>query len=236
VLSATGAFAGATVDTVAGLVDGAVRSVAQPFVGEPLERGPFFGNQDAFDRGNAVGDVGTTLVELGTGAAGLMSAAAAAGAGLGGPGLAAAGGGVLALPVATPVVVVAGVGVGTLGIYMACSNLLDPKGPFGGSNPPKAPRTVPDVLKDGGKSIGAAGRNRGVRTVGSESELQSLFDELTTGGTTVPSGTYPGKVVKTPDGSVIRMRSGSKSGGPTIDITGSNGEPLKVHIDPWPPQ
>jgi RHS repeat-associated protein len=107
-------------------------------------------------------------------------------------------------------------------------------GPVGGYRPPGgAPgRTVGDVLKDGGKSIGPPGRSRGVVTVGSEAELQGVFKELTQGGTVVPSGTYPGTVVKMPDGSFVRMRGASKSGGATIDITGADGKTLKVHIDP----
>jgi RHS repeat-associated protein len=102
-----------------------------------------------------------------------------------------------------------------------------------GKIPPR--RTIADVLRDGGRSIGLPGKNPGVRTLKSVGEMESLFNELSAGGTVVPSGTYPGRVVKMPDGSVIRIRPGSKSGGPTIDITGPNGKPLKVHIDPWPP-
>ena len=69
-------------------------------------------------------------------------------------------------------------------------------------------------------------------TVGSEAELRGVFRELTQGGTVVPPGTYPGTVVKMPDGSFVRIRGNSKSGGATIDIIGTNGKTLKVHIDP----
>ena len=91
-------------------------------------------------------------------------------------------------------------------------------------------RTIPEVLMDGGKTIGQPGRSPGVRTVADAPELQALFDELSAGGTRLPPGTYPGVRVQMPDGSQIGLRTTSKSGGPTIDIKGPNGDTLKVHI------
>jgi hypothetical protein len=95
--------------------------------------------------------------------------------------------------------------------------------------------TVDDLAKDGGQKIGKAGRNTGVRTVGSESDLDAIWRQYSKGGTPVTGSTYPGQRVAFPDGSEIAKRSASKSGGPTIDVLGAGGERLKIHIDPRPP-
>ncbi len=79
-----------------------------------------------------------------------------------------------------------------------------------------------------------AGRSAGVKVVGSEAELTSLFGRLSAGGKSVSGTTYPGKVVKLPDGSILRLRQFSTSGGPTIDFTPVGGTIIKVHIEPWP--
>ena len=93
---------------------------------------------------------------------------------------------------------------------------------------------VDELAKDGGKKIGKAGRNAGTRTVGSIAELDAIWDKYSAGGTPVTTSSYPGRRVAFPDGSEIAKRSGSKSGGPTIDVLGANGERVKIHIDPWP--
>ncbi len=94
--------------------------------------------------------------------------------------------------------------------------------------------TVDELAKDGGKKIGNPGRNAGVRTVGSESELETIWLQYSPGGTPVVGSNYPGQRVGFPDGSEIAKRSASKSGGPTIDVLGAHGERVKIHIDPWP--
>ena len=80
------------------------------------------------------------------------------------------------------------------------------------------------------KNVGSPGKSRGVRVVDSEQDLVELFNQSTKGAQTLPSGTYPGVVRKLPDGTIMRLRSHSKSGGSTIDITFRNGELMKVHI------
>jgi hypothetical protein len=76
-------------------------------------------------------------------------------------------------------------------------------------------------------------RGRGIRTAGSESHLDELFAELSRGGTSIKSP-HLGPSVTLPDGTVVRTRPGSLSGGPTIDITFPGGKIVKVHISPWP--
>jgi len=75
------------------------------------------------------------------------------------------------------------------------------------------------------------GRRPHVRTVKSEAEIKALHAELTDGGLAMPPGTYPGTVTKMPDGTIVRMRPGSKSGGATIDITHPDGTTNKVHLE-----
>jgi hypothetical protein len=95
--------------------------------------------------------------------------------------------------------------------------------------------TVDELAKDGGKKIGTPGKNVGVRTVGSVAVLDLIWDDYSQGGSAVVGSTYPGQRVAFPDGSEIAKRSASKSGGPTIDVLGANGERVKIHVDPWPP-
>lgn len=95
--------------------------------------------------------------------------------------------------------------------------------------------TVDELAKDGGQKIGKAGRNVGVRTVGSEPELDAIWNHYSQGGAAMAGSTYPGQRMRFPDGSEIAKRSASKTGGPTIDIVGAGGERVKIHVDLWPP-
>jgi hypothetical protein len=87
----------------------------------------------------------------------------------------------------------------------------------------KTPRSLFDAL--------AKGKQPHVRTVKTPADLTKLHSELTKGGTPMNPGTYPGTVIKAPDGTIIRMRPGSKSGGGAIDITFPDGTINKVHIE-----
>ena len=86
--------------------------------------------------------------------------------------------------------------------------------------------TVDDAL-----SALGAGRSGGVRTVGSAGELDDLFAQLSRGGEVVENS-YPGKLVRLPDGTTVGLRGASKSGGPTIDIVKPGRAPTKVHVGP----
>ncbi len=93
--------------------------------------------------------------------------------------------------------------------------------------------TVDELAQDGGKKIGNSGQRAGIRTVGSEAELDAIWSQFSNGGTPVVGSTYPGSRVRFADGSEIARRSSSKSGGPTIDILGAGGERVKIHVNPW---
>ena len=85
--------------------------------------------------------------------------------------------------------------------------------------PPVEGETPADVLKPGGKNVGAPGDNSKVRVLpGGEDGARELFDRLTKGGTDVTPPTYPGKFVQMPDGSRFGYREKSTSGPPTIDV------------------
>ncbi|MFN6206820.1 MAG: hypothetical protein ACK49R_10285 [Planctomycetota bacterium] len=82
------------------------------------------------------------------------------------------------------------------------------------------------------------GNSPGVRVVGSEQNLDDLFNDLTQGGTESTPPTYPGIGVVLPDGTWIGIRPDSSSGGTgdtTIDIRYPDGSTTKVHIDPCSP-
>jgi hypothetical protein len=88
------------------------------------------------------------------------------------------------------------------------------------------PRPVDDVLNEL-----PAGRNPGVRTVGSEAELDRVHRELTQNGRPIEVPGYPGSWTERPDGVRIGLRDSSKSGGKTIDIRYSDGTTEKVHAE-----
>ena len=75
----------------------------------------------------------------------------------------------------------------------------------------------------------SAGRSPGVYTVSNSDELRGLYDNLSVGGSSVETS-YPGAIVRLPDGTTVAIRTGSKSGGPTIDVKLPDGTQLKVHV------
>lgn len=77
---------------------------------------------------------------------------------------------------------------------------------------------------------GKSGKTGPIKEVPDAKALNDLFDSLSCGGKSVSPGTYPGVVKQLPDGTIVRMRPGSKSGGATIDITMPDGKIIKVHI------
>jgi RHS repeat-associated protein len=79
------------------------------------------------------------------------------------------------------------------------------------------------------------GNSSRVSIVQTSEELESLFSKLSEGGTPVESS-YPGELVKLPDGTTVGLRPTSDSGGPTIDIKLPDGAIAKVHVNPWPPK
>lgn len=85
---------------------------------------------------------------------------------------------------------------------------------------------VDDVL--GGLSKGG---NSGVRTVGSDAELDEVSGTLTRGGSPVEVPGYKGTWIERGDGVRVGIRDASKSGGRTIDIRYPEGTTKKVHTE-----
>ncbi|WP_072804128.1 hypothetical protein [Rhodococcoides yunnanense] len=73
------------------------------------------------------------------------------------------------------------------------------------------------------------GRNPPIRQVENEQQLRDLWDTLTAEGRVVEDARYPGQVVELPDGTQVRLRESSRSGGPTMDINYPSGDKEKVH-------
>ena len=77
---------------------------------------------------------------------------------------------------------------------------------------------------------GKTGKTGPIKEVPDAKALDDLFDSLGSGGKNVNPGAYPGVVKELPDGTILRRRPGSKSGGATLDITMPDGTIIKVHI------
>ncbi|HQR43445.1 MAG TPA: polymorphic toxin-type HINT domain-containing protein, partial [Gemmatales bacterium] len=89
-----------------------------------------------------------------------------------------------------------------------------------------APNNAKEILD---QLPGKKGKTGPIKEVPNEQALRDLFDTLSKEGKTVNPGTYPGVVKELPDGTMVRMRPGSKSGGATLDITMPDGKIYKVH-------
>jgi RHS repeat-associated protein len=77
------------------------------------------------------------------------------------------------------------------------------------------------------------GKNPNVYQVNTPEEMTKLFNDLSRGGKNVTPPTYKGTLVELQDGTLVGMRTASKSGGPTIDVKppeGFGAKPLKVHL------
>lgn len=88
----------------------------------------------------------------------------------------------------------------------------------------------PEVAKLLDKLPGEIGKTGPIKEVPDAKALDDLIDALSDGGETVNSGSYPGMVKELPDGTIIRKRPSSESGGATLDITLPGGTYVKVHI------
>lgn len=86
------------------------------------------------------------------------------------------------------------------------------------------PRIILDALP------GKIGKTGPIKEVPNVQVLDDLWDLLSCGAGQLDSGTYPGVVKQLPDGTIIRRRLESRSGGPTLDITLPDGTYIKVHI------
>jgi len=76
--------------------------------------------------------------------------------------------------------------------------------------------TGAEILRDlQGFPTGKSAPNRQA----SEPEIRDFFERHARGGQDVTSDNYPGKLVRLPDGTLIGLREGSRSGGVTVDVT-----------------
>lgn len=80
------------------------------------------------------------------------------------------------------------------------------------------------------RSLGR-GRSRGVYIVPNAGRVKRIFERLSSGGAPV-SNSYPGPLVRLPDGTIVGMRSTSRSGGPSVDVWLPDGEHIKIHVQP----
>ncbi|MEM7311461.1 MAG: RHS repeat-associated core domain-containing protein [Planctomycetota bacterium] len=94
----------------------------------------------------------------------------------------------------------------------------------------------PDGTARGATEIGEAlgqlrsGSSSQIKLVDSPAELEGLFGKLSAGGQSLDGVNYPGRMVLLPDGTRVGIRSGSRSGGPTIDVHPPTGPRWKVHV------
>jgi hypothetical protein len=91
---------------------------------------------------------------------------------------------------------------------------------YGAAVPAPPNKTIEDILLPGGKPLGQAGSKEAIRELkGGMNEAQSLFNELTQGGKAVSSPTYPGTLVRLPNGGTVGLRTiMSKSPGTAVTI------------------
>ena len=122
---------------------------------------------------------------------------------------------------------IAGAGLADIGLHAATDRWVQPfrtdiktSDEDPGPGAPAAAR-IPNV--------GVPGRTDGVREVPDDESVRDLFEQLAEDGTPVEQENYPGTVIRAPDGTMLRLRETSKSGGPTIDATLPDNTIWKVH-------
>jgi hypothetical protein len=93
----------------------------------------------------------------------------------------------------------------------------------------KSGKQVREILSD---LPGKTGKTGPIKEVPTQEALDELFENLSKGGKTVDSGSYPGITKQLPDGTLVRRRPESTSGGATLDVTTPDGTTTKVHINP----
>ena len=91
-------------------------------------------------------------------------------------------------------------------------------------------RSTDDLLRSFGSL--SAGNQKHVRTVSSQAELRQTFEAWAVGAQRLQArGPKVPDVYRLPDGTVLQWRTGSKSGGSTIDIFTGDVRPRKVHVE-----
>ncbi len=124
---------------------------------------------------------------------------------------------------------------GTSG-YVPSNTMLSSGSDGGGGNGSDGASTgkteaanIRTTISEQATPFGKSGRAFNVK---SESELKTLFDQITTGAADAPTPSYEGKMKVLPDGTKIGLRDSSATGGQTIDVFPLSGKYYKVHIEP----
>ncbi|WP_157775046.1 hypothetical protein [Melittangium boletus] len=85
---------------------------------------------------------------------------------------------------------------------------------------PPPPQGIEELLRPGGHLIGTEGSSSKIRIIkGGLREAERLFEQLSGSGTRVTGTSYPGPLVRLPNGGSVGLRYSSTSGPPTIDVT-----------------
>jgi hypothetical protein len=118
-------------------------------------------------------------------------------------------------------------GAGDAARHAASDDNVSPMSTESGSGSGPGSVNSPDF--DGDLSQLRPGRSPDVYEVDTPDELKTLFTKWSQGGEPVHNS-YPGELVRLPDGSTVGLRGTSRSGGPTIDLTRPGRPPVKVHL------
>lgn len=95
--------------------------------------------------------------------------------------------------------------------------------------PAEGPKNAHDV-QDIVKNRAQPGKNKPHRQMQTDREIRQLYDDLTKSGEPIEVGTYPGRGSRLADGTQVRIRDTSESGGVTVEIYYPGRKPVKVHL------
>lgn len=91
---------------------------------------------------------------------------------------------------------------------------------LGQTTVPPPYKSIEELLRPGGRLIGTEGSSSKIRIIkGGLQEAEKLFEQLSGSGTRVTGSSYPGPLVRLPNGGTVGLRSSSTSGPPTIAVT-----------------
>lgn len=116
-----------------------------------------------------------------------------------------------------------------LAVYIAADDAPDVTAGGGGaaSAGPANAEEVKELLE----SATRPGNTKPHRELDTDEEIRELYDQITRKGEPMDVGSYPGRGSRLPDGTEVRIRDTSDSGGVTIDVKyPGSGKPVKVHL------
>lgn len=96
--------------------------------------------------------------------------------------------------------------------------------------PKPGPRNA-DEVRASVESSTRAGRNRPNREMDTDGEIRQLYEDLTRDGEEMDVGRFPGRGARLPDGTEVKIRDKSESGGVTVEIKYPDRKRIvKVHL------